>query len=310
MSSIERERQTNAAYTEIPAKRGKRFKLLNLSPYIFITPFFLLFSVFMLYPLIYSFVLSFSKWRAGVTTFVGLENYKMLLTDPSFWHSLGNTGLILGLQVPIMLILATFIATVINSEQIKGKWLIRLGFFLPCLIDLVTYALVFSLLFNEQYGMVNQGLNAIGLGDVKWTSDGTWAKVLIIIAVTWRWTGYNAIIILSGLQAVPKDLYESASIDGASKLTSFFKITLPMLKPVLLFVGIISTIGTLQLFAEPYVLTGGGPREQTQTVILYLYDKAFGSFDFGLASAGAYIVTAIIAILSYFQIKISKGGEI
>ncbi|MBD8068629.1 sugar ABC transporter permease [Bacillus sp. PS06] len=264
----------------------------------------------MLYPLIYSLILSFSKWRAGVTTFVGLENYKILLTDPLFWKSLSTTGIILLVQVPVMLIFATVIASVINSDMLKFKGAIRLGFFLPALIDLVTYALVFSLIFNEHYGMINQLLNALGLGSVKWFSDGTWAKVLIMIAVTWRWTGYNAIIILSGLQSVPKDLYESASIDGASKLTSFFKITIPMLKPVILFCAILSTIGTLQLFAEPFVLTGGGPRNETQTVILYLYDKAFGSFNFGLASAGAYIVTSIIAILSYFQIKLSKGGEI
>jgi lactose/L-arabinose transport system permease protein len=305
---IETKKQ-NLTYTQ-PSVNKKKFSLLNLSPYVFITPYFLIFAVFMLYPLIYSFVLSFSKWRAGVTTFVGLENYKMLLTDPFFWKSLGTTGLILVIQVPIMLILATIIATVINSEKLRFKGLIRLGFFLPVLIDLVTYALVFSLLFNETYGMVNQGLNAIGIGDIKWFSDGTWAKILIILAVTWRWTGYNAVIILSGLQAVPKDLYESASIDGASKITSFFKITVPLLKPVLLFCGIISTIGTLQLFAEPFVLTGGGPREATTTVILYLYDKAFGNFDFGLASAGAYVVTTIIGILSYFQIRITKGGEI
>ncbi|WP_121609830.1 carbohydrate ABC transporter permease [Mesobacillus foraminis] len=310
VSSVEQEKQTNLAYPNTPVKGKKKFSLLNLSPYIFIAPYFLLFIVFMLYPLIYSFVLSFGNWRAGVTTFVGLENYRMLLTDPMFWKSLGTTGIILVVQVPVMLILATVIATVINSESLKFKGLIRLGFFLPALIDLVTYALVFSLLFNETYGMINQGLKAVGLDGIPWFSDGTWAKILIIIAVTWRWTGYNSIIILSGLQSVPKDLYESASIDGANRITSFFKITVPMLKPVLLFCAILSTIGTLQLFAEPFVLTGGGPRDETMTVIHYLYSKAFGSFDFGLASAGAYVVTTIIAILSYFQIRLSKGGEI
>ncbi|MCU9613058.1 sugar ABC transporter permease [Caldibacillus lycopersici] len=291
-------------------KQKKKFRLLNLSPYVFITPYFLIFAVFMLYPMIYSFVLSFGQWRAGTTTFVGLENYKKLFADPIFWDSLGTTALILCIQVPIMLTLATLVATVINSKSLRFKGAIRLGFFLPVLIDLVTYSLVFSLLFNETYGMINQALGGIGIGPIKWFSDGTWAKILIICAVTWRWTGYNAIIILSGLQSVPKDLYESASIDGAGKLTTFFKITIPMLKPVILFCAIISTIGTLQLFAEPFNLTGGGPRGETTTVILYLYDKAFGSFDFGLASAGAYVVTTIIGVLSYFQIKLSKGGEI
>lgn len=309
MLSNKTEKNMVVNYSKKP-KNKKKNKLLNMSPYFFIAPYFLLFAVFMLYPLIYSFVLSFSEWRAGVMTFVGLENYKMLLTDPLFWKSLSTTVLILIIQVPLMLILATFIATVINSELLRFKGIIRLAFFLPALIDLVTYSLVFSLMFNESYGMVNQALNALGLDSIKWFSDGTWAKILIIIALTWRWTGYNAIIILSGLQSISKDLYESASIDGASRITCFFRITIPMLKPVILFCAILSTIGTLQLFAEPFVLTGGGPRNETNTVILYLYDKAFGSFDFGLASAGAYVITTIIAVLSFFQIKLSKGGEI
>lgn len=285
-------------------------KLFNISPYIFILPFFLIFSVFMLYPLIYSLVLSFSKWKAGKITFVGLDNYIYLLTDSLFWKSLSTTLLILLVQVPVMLLLATLIATVINSNMLKFKGLFRAGFFLPALIDLVTYSLVFSLMFNENYGLINQALQFLGLGSIKWFSNGFWAKVLIMIAITWRWTGYNAIILLSGLQSIPHELYESASIDGAGKITTFFKITIPMLKPVLLFCAVVSTNGTLQLFAEPFVLTKGGPRNETMTVILYLYEKAFGSFDFGLASAGAYVITTIIAVLSYFQIRFTRGEEI
>ncbi|KHF39580.1 lactose ABC transporter permease [Halalkalibacter okhensis] len=288
----------------------KKRSVFNVSPYLFVAPFFLVFAIFMLYPVVYSFILSFSTWRAGEMTFVGLENYKRLFSDALFWKSLGTTGLILIVQVPIMLVLATIVASTLNSDKLKAKGLFRLGFFLPALIDLVTYALVFSLIFNEGYGLINQALGLMGLGPIQWFSDGMWAKILIIIAVTWRWTGYNAIILLSGLQTIPKELYESASIDGAGKVKSFFMITVPLLKPVLLFCGILSTIGTLQLFAEPFVLTGGGPRNETSTVILYLYDKAFGSFNFGLASAGAYVVTTIIAVLSYFQVKASKGGEV
>ncbi|WP_236838643.1 carbohydrate ABC transporter permease [Caldalkalibacillus salinus] len=285
-------------------------RVFNLHPYLFISPFFILFGTFMLYPLVYALVLSFSRWQGGQSTFVGLENYKMLMTDPLFWKSLGNTSLILFVQVPMMLLLATLIAVFLNVKHLKFKGFFRMAFFLPVLIDLVTYALVFSLIFNEQYGLINQWLGWLGLESIAWFSEGIWAKVLIIVAVTWRWTGYNAVIILSGLQTVPSDLYEAASIDGAGKVTRFFKITVPMLKPVLLFCAILSTIGTLQLFAEPYVLTGGGPRNETMSVILYLYDTAFGTFNFGLASAGAYVITTIIAVLSYFQIKLAKGGEI
>ena len=185
VASLEQKTQTEQIH-KMGSPNKKKFKFLDLSPYIFVAPFFLVFAIFMLYPLIYSLILSFGKWRAGVTTFVGLENYKLLLTDPLFWKSLGTTGLILIIQVPIMLILATVIASVINSEKLRFKGAIRLGFFLPALIDLVTYALVFSLIFNESYGMINQALEAMGLGSIKWLSDGTWAKVLIIIEVTWR----------------------------------------------------------------------------------------------------------------------------
>lgn len=286
-----------------------RFKWIQIVPYAFIFPFFALFSVFILYPIVYSLILSFSQWKANEIKFIGLANFQNILTNPLFWQSLANTGQILLIQVPVMLSLAIVVAVLINSSLIRFRTFFRLGFFLPVLIDLVTYSLVFSLMFNENYGLVNHLLGWFG-GHAAWRTDPFWAKVMIIIAITWRWTGYNSIIILSGLQAIPKDLYESANIDGAGRVVSFFKITVPMLKPVLLFCMIISTIGTLQLFVEPYVLTRGGPNNATLTAMYYLYTTAFGTFNFGLASAGAYLVTIVIAILSYLQIRIGKGGEI
>ncbi len=289
-----------------------RFKLnkLKLSPYIFILPFFLLFGVFMLYPIIYSLVLSFNSWTAGEMTFVGLDNYKQLFTDALFWKSLKNTGIYLIIQVPFMLLLSTVVAVIINSNKVKFNYLFRVAFFLPALIDLVTYSIVFSLLFNESNGMINQLLGFIGIDAIPWKTDGFWAKIMIISVITWRWMGYNCVIILSGLQNISEDIYESADLDGAGIVKKFFHITLPMLKPILLFCMILSTIGTLQLFAEPLILTGGGPSNETTSVMLYLYEKAFGSFNFGLASAGAYIVTTIIAVISFLQIKFTGGGEI
>jgi lactose/L-arabinose transport system permease protein len=281
-----------------------------LLPYCFILPFFLIFAVFMLYPILYSLVLSFCKWTAGSLTYVGLQNYEHLLTDTLFWKSLLNTGEILVFQVPLMLLLASILAVLIHSDRLKFRALFRLVFFLPVLIDLVTYSLVFSLLFNEKYGLINQALSFLGFHTIGWRMDGFWAKMMIIFAITWRWTGYNSVILLSGLQMIPNELYESASLDGAGKVVSFFRITVPLLKPVLLFCAILSTIGTLQLFVEPYVLTRGGPNNETMTAIYYLYDTAFGTFNFGLASAGAYILTTIIAVLSYVQLRLSKGGEI
>lgn len=295
---------------KMSSPKKSKLRESSIAPYLFISPFFVLFALFFLYPLIYSLVLSFSRFRNGQMEFVGLDNYTFLFSDLLFWKSLSNTGLILLIQVPIMLFLAIFVAVLLNSDLLKYRGLFRLAFFLPALIDLVTYSLVFSLIFNERSGLINQALEAMGVGPLAWSSDGFWAKVMIVCAITWRWTGYNSIILLSGLQMISKELYEAASIDGAGKIVTFFRITIPQLKPVLLFCMIMSTIGTLQLFTEPYVLTQGGPNNETMTAIYYLYQTGFQSFNFGLASAGAYIITFIIALLSYLQIRLSNRGEI
>jgi lactose/L-arabinose transport system permease protein len=279
-------------------------------PYVFVAPFFVLFAAFILYPLLYSLALSFSEWSAGEMTFVGLDNYRRLLTDGLFLKSLANTALILFVQVPIMIFLATVIAAVVDSELLRHKTFFRLAFFLPVMVDLVTYSVIFSLIFSERYGVVNQALTAIGLGPVEWRSDAFWARVLIIVAITWRWTGYNAVIILSGLQNIPNELHDAASVDGAGRLTRFFRITVPLLRPVILFCAVLSTIGTLQLFTEPYILTSGGPNNATLTGFYYLYETAFGSFDFGLAAAGTYVIATIIAVMSYLQIRLTRWGEV
>ena len=279
-------------------------------PYVFVAPFFVLFAAFILYPVLYSLALSFSEWSAGEMTFVGLDNYRRLLTDGLFLKSLANTALILFVQVPIMIFLATVIAAVVDSELLRHKTFFRLAFFLPVMVDLVTYSVIFSLIFSERYGVVNQALTAIGLGPVEWRSDAFWARVLIIVAITWRWTGYNAVIILSGLQNIPNELHDAASVDGAGRLTRFFRITVPLLRPVILFCAVLSTIGTLQLFTEPYILTSGGPNNATLTGFYYLYETAFGSFDFGLAAAGTYVIATIIAVMSYLQIRLTRWGEV
>jgi lactose/L-arabinose transport system permease protein len=294
-----------------PGKKGDaRLGRSVLVPYIFVAPFFLLFAAFILYPVLYSLALSFSEWSAGGMTFVGLDNYRRLFTDGLFLKSLFNTALILFVQVPIMISLATVIAAVVDSELLRYKTFFRLAFFLPVMVDLVTYSVIFSLIFSERYGLVNQALTAIGLGPVEWRSDAFWARVLIIVAITWRWTGYNSVIILSGLQNVPKELHDAASVDGAGRLTRFFRITVPLLRPVILFCAVLSTIGTLQLFTEPYILTSGGPNNATLTGFYYLYETAFGSFDFGLAAAGTYVIATIIAVMSYAQIRLTRWGEV
>ena len=284
-----------------------------MTPYAFIAPFFIIFGIFMIYTIIYSFLLSFSEYSDGHMSFVGLQNFKDLFADKDFSIALVNVFIFLIVQVPVMLVLATFIATMLNSKLLKWKSLFRMGVFLPVLIDLVTYAIVFTLIYNNDSGILNYLLKLLKLPAVNWLSDPLWAKVAVIISITWRWTGYNAIIILAGLQAVDHSIIESAVVDGAGPSTVFFKIIMPMLKPVLLFCAVMSTNGTIQLFTEPFILFppyGSGPANSTQTVITYLYQNGFQGFKFGLASAGAYVIAGIIILLSLIQMKFTKGGEI
>jgi lactose/L-arabinose transport system permease protein len=282
----------------------------KMAPYIFLSPFIIVFAIFMVYPILDSLYLSFTSAQGSTSSWVGIENFKNVLTDSLFWKSLGNTAIILIVQVPLMLLLGTLLAVTLNAKFVKGRSFFRLAIFLPVLIDLVTYSIVFSMIFNDQYGILNYVLKAFHIGPIHWLQESLWARITIIIAVTWRWTGYNAIILLAGLQAVDKSLYESAEVDGASKISQFFHITIPMLKPILLFCGILSTIGTLQLFTEPSLLTNGGPNNATETPVMYMYQFGFQSFHFGYASAAAYIITFIVGILSYIQIRATKGGEI
>jgi lactose/L-arabinose transport system permease protein len=293
-------------------KRGPRSGFTAAAPYLFVAPFFVLFAGFILYPVLYSAALSFGQFSGGGITFTGLENYRRLFGDGLFLKSLLNTGLILVVQVPIMIALAAVVASVLDSDFLgkRRKAAFRLAFFIPVAVDLVTYSVVFSLIFSEQYGVVNQLLELVGLGAVEWRSDPFWARVLIVVALTWRWTGYNAVILLSGLQNIPKDLYDAASVDGAGSVTRFFRITVPLLRPVLLFCTVLGTIGTLQLFTEPFILTGGGPNNATLTSFYYIYDTGFARFDFGLAAAGTYVLATIVAVISYAQIRLARWGEV
>ncbi|ACV58245.1 carbohydrate ABC transporter permease [Alicyclobacillus acidocaldarius] len=278
-------------------------------PYVFITPFFIIFAVFMLYPIVDTLVLSFENWSTVQSTWVGIQNYRLVITDPAFWTSLLNDAFILLIQVPFMLFIATLLAVALNARFLKLKWLFRLLIFFPVLVDAVTYTIAFQLIFNPSFGMMNYLLHLVGLPSINWIGNSWAARLAIFLVVTWRWTGYNAIIILSGLQNIPEEVYESAVVDGAGRVRTFFQITLPLLRPVILFCTILSTVGTLQLFTEPYILTGGGPGNATETPMLYLYNIGFQNYNFGLASAGTYILTTIIAILSYFQIRVSRGGD-
>ncbi|MGP4038575.1 carbohydrate ABC transporter permease [Gracilibacillus sp. D59] len=276
------------------------------APYIFVFPAVVLFLAFTVYPIIASFLLSFQTRVGGVYTFSGFDNYIRLFSDPIFYKALGNTFILLIVQVPIMLFFALILAVFLNSRLLQMKGFYRVSFFTPAVTSLVAASIIFILLLNTDYGLINYILTSIGLEKVNWLTNAFWAKVALIIVTTWRWTGYNMVILLAGLQNIPNELYEAASIDGASTIRKFFYITIPQLKPVLLFCFVLSTIGTFQLFDEPYNLTNGGPNNATLTITYYLYNQGFGYFDFGYASAIAYVIVLFIAILSWLQFKVVK----
>ncbi|MCL6625015.1 MAG: sugar ABC transporter permease, partial [Alicyclobacillus shizuokensis] len=226
-----------------------------------------------------------------------------------FWNSIVNVFVILIIQVPIMIGLAALFATLLNSPRLRLKALFQLGFFLPILIDSVAYSITWSFILNKN-GLLNHILGIFGIPPVSWLLSPFWAKVSVMIAMTWHWVGYNVVILLGGMQSIPGEVYEASRVDGASVVRQWFSITLPLLRPILLFETVLSTIGTIQLFTEPYILTGGGPSNATMTPVLYMYKMGFQNFDFGYAAAVAYVVAIIIAILSVVQMRMTRGGEV
>jgi len=288
----------------IRVKTRKSFLTPKNAPYFFIGPAFLLILIFSVYPVISSLILSFQEVRGVEKSFVGLANYSRLFHDPIFYKSLLNTFQILIIQVPIMLFLALLIAVGLHSSMLKGKAFFRISYFMPAITALVAASIVFMILLDEHFGLVNYFLSSVGVESIQWLTTPFWAKVSVIIVMTWRWTGYNMVIFLAGLQNIPSELYEAASIDGAGKVKQFFVITIPQLKPVFIFTVVMSTIGTLQLFDEPFILTHGGPNSATMTITLYLYETGFKFFDFGYASAIAYVLVLITAVVSWVQMKL------
>ena len=288
-------------------QKGAFARYLNRSGWLFVTPALVLFSVFMLYPILSSLYLVTRKWRGMTDSFVGLGNFVRMSQDNQFWSALGNNFFLMVLQVPVMVILALILAVVLNQGIRRFRGVFRLMFFLPAVTSLVAYSILFRILLQTN-GMLNNIMLDMGLLNqpIGWLNDPFWANITIVIALTWRWTGYNMIFFLVGLQNIDTEIYEAAEVDGASKFTQFFKITLPLLVPVILFSVVTSTSGTLQLFDEPNILTNqGGPANATMTAALYIYRQAFVvNSDFGYATAMSYIIVLLAGLLAFLQIRL------
>lgn len=274
----------------------------------FIMPAMVLIGLFMIYPIISSLWMSFQTGRGTNLSFGGSSNFIRLTEDPVLIQALTNTGIFLIVQVPIMIMLSILMAVLLNDPKLKFRGLFRTAIFLPCVTSLVAYAIVFRSMFTLD-GVVNQSLMSMYLinSPIPWISDPFWAKVLVILGITWRWTGYNMIFYLAALQNIDRSIYEAARIDGIPRVAVFFKITVPMLKPVILFTCIMSTIGTLQLFDEVVNLTRGGPGDSTLTLSMYIYNLTFKFMpSFGYAATVSYVIVVLVALLSAIQFYLAR----
>jgi lactose/L-arabinose transport system permease protein len=280
-----------------------------LAPYLFLLPYLVIFAVFWAWPVVQSLLLSLQNTRTFPFTWDVLLNWRRLLTDSTLHVAMVNTAVIGIVQVPLMIALATALAVALNSDRLFARPVMRFAFFAPVVVGEVAYSAIFRLLFNTEFGAVNAALGGVGIEEVAWLGDPVAAKVVIIVAVTWRWTGYNAIILLAGLQSIPRDIYEAASLDGAGRWRQFWTITLPLLSPVLLFCLFLSLLGTLQLFVEPFLITAGGPGNATQTLGTYLYLQGFRNLNFGYASAIAYSVTFAVLLLAIGRLAVARKVE-
>ena len=293
--------------------RRPRYRLSNLdtkvSPYLFVAPFFVLFAAVGLFPLLYTAYVSLFDWELGADdmTFVGAENYLTLMADSQFWNALFNTFSIFLLSSVPQVIVSVLLAALL-SANLRAKTTWRMGVLLPYVASLVALTIIFGNLFGPQYGLVNDVLTTIGLPKIDWQASTFGSHVAIASMVNWRWTGYNALIVLAAMLAIPREVQEAAVVDGAGAIRRFFSITLPMLKPTLVFVVVTSTIGGLQIFTEPKLYepaggSGGGSTHQYQTVVLYLYQSAFQQFTLGYASAIAWVlflIVVLVAALNFF----------
>lgn len=274
--------------------------------YAFIAPFFVLYAVFGLYPFLYSFFLSFQRWHGlDEMRFIGLDNYARIVQERLFWRVLGNTLWYWFAIVPLTLVVALGLASLLNRAWLKGRGLLRTLYILPYVTSVVVVSIVFRGMLETNFGAINHYLGLIGIERIPWLQSAQWAKVSVASLVLWKSIGFTMIVYLGGLQTIPGELYEAASIDGASRWQQLMHITAPLLKNITVFLLIIHTIGIFNLFGEPYLLTEGGPEHASTTLTLEIYANGFRYFKIGRAAALSVILLGLIAITSMVQLKLA-----
>jgi cellobiose transport system permease protein len=292
---------------------------LKASPYLYVAPFFVFFAAFGLFPLAFTAWVALRDWRlvGGDRGYVGLANFREVLGDDRFWTAIGNTfGLFVVATVP-QLLLALMIANLLN-RKLRLQTTLRMGILLPNITSVAAVGIVFGFIFADRYGLVNWLLDVTGLHVIDWRANRATSWLAISTMVDWRWTGYNALIYLAAMQAIPRDLYEAAAIDGASPRRQFWRVTVPLIQPTIVFTAIISTIGGMQLFTEPllfnYGRPQGGPLHEFQTIALYIYERTFrGNTEYGYGAAMSWLLFLLIvgfALVNYLLIRRTVKGAI
>jgi cellobiose transport system permease protein len=304
---------TTVTTTEAAEKPPNKYRQA-FPQYVAVAPFFVLFAVFGAFPVLFSIWISFHSWDGiGPMKWVGLEQYDYLLSDPKFWQTIGNTLIIWVLSTVPMLLLALVIANALHNAT-RFRSFYRIAYFIPNVTSVVAVTMVFGSIFSNNFGLLNAFLQSIGLSQIEWLSQPWGIKIAIATIVTWRWVGYNAIIFLAGLQAISADVYEAAKVDGASPRQTFWRITVPMLRPVILFTAVTSTIGGLQIFTESRVLFGdtnniGGPGDAGLTIVSYLYQSAFIKNQFGYGAAIGWALFILIVLFSIINWRLIGGND-
>lgn len=276
----------------------------NWAAYVFISPFFILYSIFGIFGLLFSLYVSFHHWDGLLPMkFRGFGNYTELFQDAIFWESIRNTLLLLLFDFPLKVALPLLLAVALNSKLIRGRGFFRTAFYVPEVTSAVVVAVIFRYLFDRDTGIVNYALSQFGVENIAWLQDPFWAKVSFVLLSGWWSQGYHMVIFLAALQTIPNDLLEAAMVDGANHFQTFMRITLPLLRPIIIFSAIITTIAGLQRFSEPFLLTGGGPGYSTYTIVYYLYQKTFVSYRLGYGAAMGYLIFVMIFVFSVLQFR-------
>lgn len=291
-----------------PVTRTARGLGERLAPYAYIAPFFVLFAVFGLFPFAFTFYVALFDWNPiGDQVFIGVDNFTRMFGDPRFWNAAGNTVSIWFLSTVPQLLLALLLAHVLNHARLRFALFFRMSVLVPYVTSVAATAIVFAQLFDRDYGLLNWVLGLVGVEPVDFVQSTVGSHVLIATMVVWRWFGYTTLLYLASLQAVPRAVYEAAAIDGAGSWQRFRHITIPSLRPVIIFTVVTSTIGGLQIFTEPLLIATGAPLtcgavRQCQTLTLFLYEQGFGEFEFGYGAAvgvALFVVVVVIAAVNY-----------